>query len=92
MTACDLIITVDQTLVHQAGSMGHPCWTMLPRKADWRYHPTGEMTRWYPNGDLMRVYRQGEDAQWEPVIKRLEKEFSSWLQLQGADLFKVEVA
>lgn len=63
---CDLVISVCQTAVHQAGAMGVDCWTLVPRNAAWRY--CGEnMMPWYRS---VQFFRQGEDHKWEPVIAR----------------------
>lgn len=61
---CDLIITVNQTAVHQAGAMGVPCWVLTPRKCAWRY--TGkDMMPFYRSVEL---FKQRGDEEWDSVI------------------------
>lgn len=63
---CDLIISVCQTAVHQAGAMGVECWTLVPKRAAWRY--CGEsMMPWYRS---VRFFRQ-ENASWEAPIQMI---------------------
>lgn len=62
---CDLVITVNQTAVHQAGAMGVPCWVLTPRKCAWRY--TGDsMLPWYSSVEL---FKQKGDEEWDSVIR-----------------------
>jgi hypothetical protein len=50
----DLIISVDTSVVHLAGALGKPVWTLLPFMPDW--HPT------------MRLFRQSSMRDWSEVI------------------------
>lgn len=61
---CDLVISVCQTAVHQAGAMGVDCWCLVPQKAAWRYCGP-DMTPWY---ESVNFFRQGEDGDWKSAI------------------------
>ena len=61
----DLVISVDTVLVHLAGALGRPVWTMLPLGADYRWLTKGTTSAWYPT---MRLYRQSAFDDWEPVV------------------------
>lgn len=63
---CDLVITVCQTALHQAGAMGVPCWVLTPRKAPW-VCCTDPMP-WY---ESVSIVRQEEDGEWSSVIDRV---------------------
>lgn len=65
--SCDLIISVCQTSVHQAGAMGVPCWTLVPRKAAWRYCGP-DMKPWY---NSVKFFRQSEAGNWDAVIQSI---------------------
>lgn len=67
--ACDLVITVDQTLVHQCGAMGIECWVMCPSKPSFRYELAGDMP-WYKS---VRLYRQVGDS-WSKVISDIARD------------------
>lgn len=66
---CDLVITVTQTAVHQAGAMGVPCWVLTPRKSSWPFMT--EKMLWY---DSVRMFKQRGDEGWDPVIRAIANE------------------
>lgn len=77
IAACDLVITVCQTAVHQAGGLGIPCWCLTPHKVAWRYGVWGgEKMPWYSS---VRLFRQSPDQQWNSVIERVSKELGTWV-------------
>ncbi len=51
----DLVISVDTSIVHLAGAMGRPVWTLLAFAPDWRWLLHRADTPWYPS---MRLFRQ----------------------------------
>lgn len=63
---CDLIISVCQTAVHQAGAMGIDCWTLVPERAAWRYCGK-DMMPWYRS---VKFFRQ-EQGSWEMPIQMI---------------------
>lgn len=70
--ACDLVISVDNTAVHAAGSAGKPVWTILPYECYWRcWHLQHESTPWYPT---MRLFRQDARRDYTPVLEAIEKD------------------
>jgi tetratricopeptide (TPR) repeat protein/glycosyltransferase involved in cell wall biosynthesis len=71
ITALDLVITVDTSIAHLAGALGHPVWLLLPRIADWRWLREGDTSRWYPS---MRLFRQPDSRSWQPVIEAVATE------------------
>jgi uncharacterized protein (TIGR03032 family) len=64
----ELIISVDGPLVHLAGALGKPVWTLLGERTDWRWMTEGETTPWYPT---MRLFRQSRRGDWGPVVERV---------------------
>jgi tetratricopeptide (TPR) repeat protein len=64
----DLVISVDTAVVHLAGALGKPVWTMLPFTADFRWGLRGEQSPWYPT---MRLFRQPKFRSWPPVIENV---------------------
>ncbi len=69
--ALDLIISVDTTVVHLAGALGKPVWTLLPFISDWRWMLDREDSPWYPT---MRLFRQPKPGNWVSVIGRVAEE------------------
>jgi tetratricopeptide (TPR) repeat protein len=74
LSALDLVITVDTSITHLAGSLGKPVWLLLPWVADWRWMLTREDTPWYPT---MRLFRQKQGEPWAEVIKRVAAELKA---------------
>jgi tetratricopeptide (TPR) repeat protein len=75
--ACDAVVTVCQTAVHVAGSIGVPAFVLVPSRPSWRYGIEGEDLPWY---NSVRLFRQGAADTWLQVITRvedaLERQFS----------------
>jgi tetratricopeptide (TPR) repeat protein len=61
----DLLIAVDTAIVHLAGAMGRPVWTLLAAAPDWRWLLGRDDTPWYPT---MRLFRQAEPGRWSGAI------------------------
>ncbi|MFZ1987124.1 MAG: tetratricopeptide repeat protein [Desulfatitalea sp.] len=62
----DLIITVDTSVAHLAGAMGHPVWILLCHRPDWRWGLKGAGNDWYPSA---RLFRQPKMGAWEPLFE-----------------------
>ncbi len=65
----DLVISVDTSVIHLAGAMGKPVWTLLAFVADWRWLWNREDTPWYPT---MRLFRQTQPGDWAGVFERVQ--------------------
>ena len=65
ISALDLVISVDNTVVHMAGALGKPCFALLSRVPDWRYRWQGEGVPWYPS---VKLFRQSRARDWHQVM------------------------
>lgn len=74
VSALDLVISVDTSVVHLAGSMGQKVWTLIPYVPDWRWLLNTEQSIWYPS---MRLFRQPRQQDWVSVISMVKKELIS---------------
>jgi tetratricopeptide (TPR) repeat protein len=73
----DLVIAVDTAVVHLAGAMGKPVWTLLPFNSDWRWLLERQDSPWYPT---MRLFRQPSRGDWDGVMTRVVEALSLWIK------------
>ncbi|MGB3404032.1 MAG: TIGR03032 family protein [Microcoleaceae cyanobacterium] len=66
----DLIIGVDTSVVHVAGALGKPVWTLLCYNPDWRWLLDREDTPWYPT---MRLFRASQPGDWAGVMTQVQQ-------------------
>jgi tetratricopeptide (TPR) repeat protein len=61
----DLVISADTAIVHLAGALNKPVWTMLPFAPDWRWLLARSDSPWYPS---MRLFRQARAGDWDDAV------------------------
>jgi len=76
ISSLDLVITIDTSIVHLAGTMGCPTWLLLPFVPDWRWHLDRDDSPWYPS---IQLFRQPSRGDWQSVITRTMLELASRL-------------
>ena len=76
----DLVITVQQTALHIAGSVGTPAWVLVPVAPEWRYGYSGSVMAWY---DCVRLFRQSSLNDWTDPIEALTHCFQEFLLAGG---------
>lgn len=69
----DVLVSVCTSVVHMAGAIGIPCWTMLCADPYWVWSRSGSSTPFYPG---MRLFRQRELGDWQPVLDEVRSELS----------------
>ncbi|MGY8682824.1 tetratricopeptide repeat protein [Bradyrhizobium sp. UFLA05-153] len=67
----DLVISVDTSVVHLAGALGVPVWTMVPFSPDWRWLLNRDDSPWYRS---MRLFRQNAPREWSGVVEQVRTE------------------
>jgi tetratricopeptide (TPR) repeat protein len=70
LSALDLVITIDNSTVHLAGSLGIPTWLLLPAFPDWRWGSTEGRTPWYNSVELLRQ-EADEAPDWQGLLGRV---------------------
>jgi hypothetical protein len=78
----DLVISIDTSVAHLAGSIGRPVWILLHDTPDWRWLHECSNSPWYPNG---RLFRQGTRGDWKGVLDRLEVNLLAMVNDRGID-------
>jgi hypothetical protein len=73
MENLDLVISVDTSIVHLAGALGKPVWTLCPYLPDWRWLLNRDDSPWYPS---MRLMRQSKINDWSDVIDRIGRQLA----------------
>lgn len=69
MLNCDLVISVDTSVAHLAGSLGVPTWVLIPGySTDWRWQIKRTDSPWYP---AMKLYRQPKVGDWKSVLREV---------------------
>ena len=66
----DLIVTVDTSMAHLAGSLGLPTIVMLPHPPDWRWGLNSQHSPWYPYPDYLLI-RQPVSGEWKGAVDLL---------------------
>jgi len=76
----DLVISIDTSIVHLAGALGRPVWTLLSTSPDWRWLAEGAASPWYPT---MRLFRQAQPGDWAGVFRDVVKDLTEHLNECG---------
>ena len=64
----DIVVTIDTSLAHLAGALGHRTWVLLPQTPDYRWMRDREDSPWYPT---VKLYRQTVAGDWDSVFDRV---------------------
>jgi len=72
----DLVISVDTSVVHLAGGMGRPVWTLVPFNPGFQWLRDRTNSPWYPT---MRLFRQPSRRDWDSVITHVVDALSHWI-------------
>ena len=68
ISACDIVISIDNATVHLAGALGIDTRVLLPLTADERWGLNSTNSYWY---DSVTLYRQEGLGDWHKPLERL---------------------
>lgn len=67
----DIVITIDTSVAHLAGSIGKKVWIIIPYMDDYRWFMDINFSPWYPTA---KIFRQKKINEWDEVINEIKKE------------------
>ncbi|TAK80920.1 MAG: tetratricopeptide repeat protein [Betaproteobacteria bacterium] len=79
----DLVISIDTAVVHVAGALAKPIWTLLAEPADWRWLVERDDSPWYPT---MRLFRRARGMPWNDLIQQVAKALNEWRNGRGGEI------
>jgi len=75
---CELVITVDTSVAHLAGSLGVETWLLLPYVSEWRWLQDRTDSPWYPT---MYLWRQAKAGDWGELLARVRGALTEILEV-----------
>jgi ADP-heptose:LPS heptosyltransferase len=82
ISCLDIVITVDTSVAHLAGTLGRSTWILLPHVPDWRWLLNRDDSPWYPTA---RLFRQNESRNYSHVIDQVRTELAAAISKFKAD-------
>ncbi len=80
ISACDFVVSIDNSTVHLAGALGVPTIVLLPFAADWRWNLGRKSCYWY---NSLMLFRQESRDNWEAPLAELKLELGQVLNRQN---------
>ena len=74
ISACDQVVSIDNSVAHLAGALGAQTAFLLPQIPDWRWWQSFANCNWYAT---VQCYRLNGDEGWPGTIKRVEAQIKS---------------
>lgn len=74
IAALDLVISVDNTVLHLAGALGVPVWGLLGVSPEWRFACSGRSIPWYPS---VQVFRAADYGGWDAMLVAVAQQLSA---------------
>ena len=67
----DIVISIDTSVAHLAGTLGKTTWILLPYSPDWRWLLDRNDSPWYSS---VKLYRQEKINDWDGVLVNIESD------------------
>lgn len=85
ISLCDLVISVDNSVVHLSAALGKPTWVLLPYLPDWRWMLDRSDSPWYRT---VKLYRQQRSCDWSYPLAQVSDALLNFMAL-GARVYEV---
>ena len=72
----DVVISVDTSVAHLAGTLGKKTWVLLPYHPDWRWLLDRDDSPWYQSAKL---YRQERIGDWDGMLEKIRVDLLEYL-------------
>ena len=66
----DLVITIDTSITHLAGTMGLNTWLLLGATSDWRWFDNTDSSDWY---QTVKIFKGDTHGDWSGPLEALKK-------------------
>lgn len=76
----DVVISVDTSVAHLAGTLEKPTWVLLSYSPDWRWLLDRDDNPWYPS---IKLYRQESIGDWDGVLEKVKLDLEKLLRPLG---------
>lgn len=76
--ACDLVISVNTSIVHVCGSLDQMCWTLTPHGHAWRYGKKDKINPFY--NSVVQYHQNCEDNGWERVVRKVKDDLYGYVK------------
>lgn len=73
ISALDLVISIDTSVVHLAGALGKLTWLVLPYQTEWRHPRDRNESPWYAQ---VKFIRQPSSGDWRSVFHTVQKQLA----------------
>lgn len=77
ISACDIVISIGNSVAHLAGALGKPVIVLVPTAGSWRWMASGAHTPWYSSAE---VIRRGPREEWNDVLGRVVSALQTYLR------------
>jgi len=67
----DIVISIDTSVAHLAGTLGKTTWILLPYSPDWRWLLDRNDSPWYTS---VKLYRQEKINDWDGVLVNIQSD------------------
>ena len=75
IASVDVVVSIDNSVVHLAAALGKPVLLLLPTAPDWRWFDSGDCAAWYAD---TRLLRQSVGGDWGGPISQALDLLSAW--------------